>query len=242
MSTDAAAVARGDGRLRSVAGMSFESRRMADLSPEERPRERLRARGPEALTDAETLAVLIGAGVRGANATVVAQRLLARFGGIDAVARAGVNDLMRHRGIGEVAACRLVASFELRRRMNRASRAARVTDAAGLAALVTPLLTARPLETVLAVALAESGAVRDVLTLADGPPAHAELPVSAVLTEVLARGAAGIGLAHSHPGEAVVLLSDRAATRAIEDGAQACGLRFLAHVVVGRDGWVEVPP
>ncbi|PPF24489.1 hypothetical protein C5C42_14725 [Rathayibacter sp. AY1F7] len=67
---------------------------MADLPPEERPRERLRAYGPEALTDAETLAVLIGAGVRGANATVVAQRLLARFGGIDAVARAGVGDLM----------------------------------------------------------------------------------------------------------------------------------------------------
>ncbi|PPF49661.1 MULTISPECIES: RadC family protein [unclassified Rathayibacter] len=224
--------------------MSFETLgpRMADLPPEERPRERLRAYGPEALTDAETLAVLIGAGVRGANATVVAQRLLARFGGIDAVARAGVGDLMRHRGVGEVAACRLVASFELRRRMNRASRAARVTDAAGLAGLVAPLLAARPVETVLAVALAESGAVRDVLTLADGAPAHAEIPVAAVLAEVLARGAAGIGLAHSHAGEAVVLPSDRAATRAIADGAEACGLRFLAHVVIGRDGWAEAQP
>ncbi|WP_308471864.1 JAB domain-containing protein [Rathayibacter sp. AY1D5] len=149
---------------------------------------------------------------------------------------------MRHRGVGEVAACRLVASFELRRRMNRASRAARVTDAAGLAGLVAPLLAARPVETVLAVALAESGAVRDVLTLADGAPAHAEIPVAAVLAEVLARGAAGIGLAHSHAGEAVVLPSDRAATRAIADGAEACGLRFLAHVVIGRDGWAEAQP
>lgn len=242
MSTDAVASARGDGGVRSVAGMSFESPRMADLAPEQRPRERLRARGPGALTDAETLAVLIGAGVRGANATVVAQRLLARFGGIDAVARAGVVDLMRHRGVGEVAACRLVASFELRRRMNRASRAARVTDAEGLAELVIPLLAARPLETVLAVALGESGVVRDVLTLADGAPAHAELPVPTVLAEVLARGATGVGLAHSHPGEAVVLPSDRAATRAVAEGAEACGLRFVAHVVVGRDGWAEAPP
>lgn len=214
---------------------------MADLAPEQRPRERLQARGPEALTDAETLAVLIGAGVRGANATVVAQRLLARFGGIDAVARAGVSELVRHRGIGEVAACRIVASFELRRRMNRASRAARVVSAADLAMLVTPLLAARPLETVLAVALSESGAVRDVLTLADGAPAHAELPVPTVLAEVLARGAAAVGLAHSHPGEAAVLPSDRAATRALAEGAEACGLRFLAHVVIGRDGWEEAP-
>nr|WP_236720393.1 UPF0758 domain-containing protein [Rathayibacter sp. VKM Ac-2630] len=112
--------------------------RMADLAPEQRPRERLRAHGPAALTDAETLAVLIGNGVRGANATVVAQQLLARFGGIDAVARAGVVDLARQRGIGEVAACRIVASFELRRRMNGAHRAPRVTTAAELAALVGP--------------------------------------------------------------------------------------------------------
>lgn len=194
---------------------------MADLAPEQRPRERLQARGPEALTDAETLAVLIGAGIRGANATVVAQRLLARFGGIDAVARAGVTDLVRQRGVGEVAACRIVASFELRRRMNRASRAARITSAAELAALVTPLLAARPVETVLAVALADSGAVRDVLTLADGSPGHAEVPVSAVLAEVLGRGASGIGLAHNHPGAAAILPSDRAATRALAEGAEA---------------------
>ncbi|MWV48318.1 DNA repair protein [Rathayibacter sp. VKM Ac-2803] len=218
------------------------SPRMADLAPEQRPRERLRAHGAASLTDAETLAILIGTGVRGANATVVAQQLLARFGGIDAVSRAGVADLVRHRGIGEVAACRIVASFELRRRMNRVGRTARVLDAATLAALVTPLLAARPAETVLAVALTEAGAVRDVLTLADGPPAHADLPVSGVLAEVLARGAATVALAHSHPGEAHVLPSDRAATRALIEGAEACGLRFLAHVVVGSDGWEEAPP
>lgn len=213
--------------------------RIADLAPEERPRERLRARGAEALTDAETLAVLIGSGVRGANATVVAQQLLARFGGIDAVSRAGVADLARHRGIGEVAACRIVASFELRRRMNRAGRGGRVESAADLAELVTPLLAGRPLETVLAVALTATGAVRDVLTVADGVPVHAEVPVPAVLAEVLARGAAAVALAHSHAGEAVVLPSDRAATRALAEGAEACGLRFVAHVVVGRDGWEE---
>ncbi|ALS57360.1 JAB domain-containing protein [Rathayibacter toxicus] len=215
--------------------------RMADLAPEQRPRERLRARGVDSLTDAETLAVLIGAGVWGANATVVAQRLLARFGGIDAVARAGVNDLMRQRGVGEVAACRIVASFELRRRMNRATRATRVTSASELAALVTPFLAARPVETVLAVALSESGAVRDVLSLADGAPAHAELPVPTVLAEVLSRGARGIALAHSHAGEAAILPSDCAATRALAEGAEACGLRFVAHVVIGRDGWEEAP-
>ncbi|MCJ1673508.1 hypothetical protein MT355_09605 [Rathayibacter sp. VKM Ac-2929] len=216
--------------------------RMADLAPEERPRERLRARGPEALTDAETLAVLIGSGVRGANATVVAQRLLARFGGIDAVSRAGVADLVRQRGVGEVAACRIVASFELRRRMNRAGRTARVVDAAGLAELVTPLLAARPTETVLAVALTAAGAVRDVIALADGPPTHAEVPVAEILAEVLARGAAGVGLAHSHAGAADVLSSDLAATRALAEACAACGLRFVAHVVVGADGWREAPP
>jgi len=216
--------------------------RMADLAPEQRPRERLRAHGPASLTDAETLAVLIGNGIRGANATVVAQQLLARFGGIDAVARAGVVDLARQRGIGEVAACRIVASFELRRRMNRARRAPRVTSPVELADLVGPLLAARPDETVLAVALDASGAVRDVLALAAGAASHADLPVPAVLAEVLGRGAAAVALAHSHAGDAVILPSDRAATRALADGAQACGLRFVAHVVVGRDGWAQAPP
>ncbi|OOB89336.1 hypothetical protein B0T42_18065 [Rathayibacter sp. VKM Ac-2630] len=94
----------------------------------------------------------------------------------------------------------------------------------------------------LAVALDASGAVRDVLALADGAASHADLPVPAVLAEVLARGAATVALAHSHSGEATVLPSDRAATRALAEGARACGLGFLAHVIVGRDGWAEAPP
>ena len=66
---------------------------MRDLPESEKPRERLRHHGANALSNAELIAILLRVGVGGENVVVLAQRLLAHFGGLAGIARASVTEL-----------------------------------------------------------------------------------------------------------------------------------------------------
>lgn len=213
---------------------------MVDLPPEERPRERLQAHGPAALTDAEMVAILIGNGVRGANATVVAQSMLKQIGGVDALARAGVADLVRHPGIGPVAACRIVAAFELRRRMGRAMRSRTIADPTALAEVVVPLLGDRAGASILVIVADAAGRMRDAVTIAESTAAHPDAPAAEILAAVLSRGGEAFGVAHNHPnGHPEPTMSDLETTAALQRAAEACGVRLIAHLVVAGSGWAQ---
>ena len=82
-----------------------------DWPHDERPRDKLIARGGAALSDAELLAVFIGSGSRGQNAIEAGRALLAGAGGLKSLL-----DSPRSGGVGAVAWCRLVAALELGRR------------------------------------------------------------------------------------------------------------------------------
>src|SRR5207245_11085072 len=90
----------------------------AERRPEaERPRERLYWNGPEALADAELLALQLGSGVRGKSAIQVAREMLAAYGSLADVAGREVAELTKLSGVGPAKAARLVAAFELTRRL-----------------------------------------------------------------------------------------------------------------------------
>ena len=99
-----------------------ESLRLKDQPVNERPRERLVARGPDALTQAELIAILLRTGLRGANVVPVGQNLLQTFGSLNALARATVDELKQIAGVGPDKAATLVAAFALARRMEQERR------------------------------------------------------------------------------------------------------------------------
>src|SRR5262245_65046002 len=82
----------------------------------ERPRERLYWNGPEALADAELLAIQLGSGTCGKSAIEVAREVLAAYGSLAGVGALEAIELARHAGLGPAKAARLVATFELNRR------------------------------------------------------------------------------------------------------------------------------
>jgi DNA repair protein RadC len=91
--------------------------RIADLHESDRPRERLASLGPQALTNAELLAILLRVGVQGENAVDVGQRLLQEFGGLRGLHRVPFKELMDQRGMGEAKASQIKAAIELGRRL-----------------------------------------------------------------------------------------------------------------------------
>ena len=91
--------------------------RITDLHEAERPRERLSSLGPQALSNAELIAILLRVGVQGENAVQVGQRLLQQFGGLGGLHHAPFDELVNQHGIGEAKAAQIKAAIELGRRL-----------------------------------------------------------------------------------------------------------------------------
>lgn len=84
---------------------------------EDRPREKLELRGAAALTEAELLAILIGSGTKRITAVDLAKTLIAEYGNTAELAKCNFQELSRFKGIGKVRAIKLVAAFEILRRI-----------------------------------------------------------------------------------------------------------------------------
>src|SRR5437867_12599673 len=89
---------------------------ITDWPTDERPREKLIARGPKALSDAELLAIFLRTGVRGKTAVDVARGLLTRFGGLRALLTAPRTEVCREAGLGQAKYVMLQAALEIGRR------------------------------------------------------------------------------------------------------------------------------
>src|SRR5436190_20755725 len=89
---------------------------MKDLSPDDRPREKLLRHGAAALGDNELVALVLGSGHRRNGALGVANELLSARGGLHGLARAACGDLVRVAGVGPAKAAERVAAMELGRR------------------------------------------------------------------------------------------------------------------------------
>ncbi len=212
--------------------------RITDLPAGQRPRERLRRLGCDALSDAEVVAILIGAGRPGSNAVDLAHELIGSVGGLAGLTAAHVGDIERTAGIGPAAACRIVAAVELRRRSALAAPGPAISGTAGVAAAVLPHLQDRHRERIVVAVLDRRLRVLDVIGLPEGSGAHAAAPTADVLRLVLARGGHTFALAHNHPGGTLAAsVADREATEQIRGAADACGLRFLDHLIVAGEHW-----
>src|SRR5512134_2752603 len=112
--------------------------RIMDLHESDRPRERLATLGPQALSNAELIAILLRIGVTGESAVQMGQRLLQKFNGLGGLHRAPFKDLIDQHGLGEAKASQIKAAIELGRRLTLESpeERAAINSPADAAALV----------------------------------------------------------------------------------------------------------
>ena len=88
-----------------------------DIPAGERPRERLRDRGADSLSNSELLAILLRTGTRAESALDMATKLLARYQGLEGLAKASFQELAQTHGVGEAKAAQLLAALELAKRL-----------------------------------------------------------------------------------------------------------------------------
>ncbi len=198
---------------------------------DERPREKLLARGGAALSDAELLAVFIGSGRRGQSAVDLGRALLAGTGGLKALL-----DMPRARGIGGVAWCRLLAALELGRRYLDAEMklTTALADPAASGRYLKSRLCGYPYEVFACLFLDSRHRVIAFEELFRGSIDGASVHPREVVRRCLAHNAAAVILAHNHPsGTAEPSQDDRTITLRLRDTLGLIDVRVLDHIVVG---------
>jgi DNA repair protein RadC len=83
------------------------------------PGGKLRELGPERLTDAELLAILISSGIKGKPAEKIADEILAKFGSFKGMANQPLEKFLQFKGVSDVKIIRIAAAFEIARRLSK---------------------------------------------------------------------------------------------------------------------------
>lgn len=211
--------------------------KIKDQPASERPRERLAAKGPGALTDAELIAILLRTGLRGANAVEIGAQLLRQFGSLQALARASVDDLRKVKGIGRDKAVTLLAAFTLARKMaEELQRESPVLDnPEAIVALLKGQNLVKDVETLQVLLLNTRRRLIRVEEALDGTIDQLLVHPREVFKRAIAANAAAIVLAHNHPsGDPTPSEADIKVTRDLIRAGQLLKIEVLDHIILGR--------
>ena len=212
--------------------------KLKDQPASERPRERLRDKGPDALTTGELVAILLRTGLQGATVVDIGRALVKKYGSRHALARASWQQLAEHPGIGPDKAVTLLAAFSLARRLVEETLAEQPV-------LETPEAVARRMRED---ARLRSAEVFQVLLLntrrrmlgnpvkvADGTLDTILVHPREVFKPALDANAAAVVLVHNHPsGDPTPSEADIKVTRDLIRAGQLLKIEVLDHVILGR--------
>lgn len=210
---------------------------ISDWPADERPREKLLARGPRALSDAELLAIFLRTGVTGCSAVDLARDLLGRFGSLRALARAPLPDFCQARGLGQAKYVQLQAAVELSRRVLGEELRTRdvLSDPDSTRRYLTAWLRDRDREVFAGLFLDSQHRVLATEELSLGTVDAASVYPREVVKRALALGAAAVIFAHNHPsGVPEPSAADRALTDRLKQALALVDVRVLDHFVVGE--------
>jgi DNA repair protein RadC len=208
--------------------------RITDLLPEERPRERLLAKGADSLTDAELVAILLRSGIHGKSAVDLARELLTQYGGVTHLLEAGA-ELETIKGLGPAKRAQFAAAIELARRALKEElrRNTSLTSPGAVRDYLRLALAGRKEEVFLCIWLdAQHRAIgfeipfRGTLTQTSVYPRE-------IVKAALRVNAAAVIFAHNHPsGVAQPSQSDELLTRNLKDALSLIEVKVLDHFIV----------
>ncbi len=217
--------------------------RITDLAVSERPRERLAQLGPQALSNAELIAILLRVGVAGENAVRVGLRLLQTFGGLRGLHRAAYEEICQQRGVGPAKAAQIKAAIELGRRLALEAPEERpaIHAPADVAALLEYEMSALEQEHLRVLLLDTRNRVLEIVDLYRGSVNASQVRVGEVFRAAVRRNASAVILAHNHPsGDPTPSPDDVAVTRAIIEAGRLLDIAVLDHIVIGAGRWVSL--
>jgi len=221
----------------------YHSSSVREMPPEERPRERLARLGPEALRDAELLAVLFRTGTRKMGAVALAEALLRHFGDLRALSRASLEELQTFSGLGAVKAVEIKAALELGKRLarHRDTERKKIRTAEDVSDLLMIHFKECETEEFKVLLLNTKNEVQKVVDVSSGGADQTPALPRDVFRQATREGAVAVIACHNHPsGDPEPSRDDVALTKQLADAAELLGIRLLDHVVFGDGRYVSL--
>jgi DNA repair protein RadC len=212
--------------------------KLKDQPASERPRERLREKGPDSLSHGELVAILIRTGVKGANAVDIGKQLVQRYGSLNTLARSSWEQLAKEAGIGPDKAVTLVAAFSLARRLVKEvhGESPLLDTPEAVANFLREDIRSRTSEVFQVLLLnTRRRLMGEPVKISDGTLDTILVHPREVFRSAILANAAAIVLVHNHPsGDPSPSEADIKVTRDLIRAGQLLKIEVLDHVILGR--------
>lgn len=208
---------------------------------DDRPREKLLAKGRESLSDSELLAILINTG-SGKNSAVDLAKKILKLGqdNLDELGKISVKEMMTINGIGEAKAVTLVAALELGRRRTNTSILDKkyVRSSQELASFLKSSLKDHPYEVFAVVYLNRANKIKHFEILSKGGLTHTVVDPRIVFAKALEMQATSMVLCHNHPsGSLRPSRADEEITEKIKNAGKLLDIQVIDHLIVSDEGY-----
>lgn len=214
-----------------------------DLPQEERPRERLENFGAEALSAQELLALILGRGIRGESVMITVQKLLSRFGSLQALKEASLEDLKEIKGLGQAKAAQIKACMEIARRINNhevkvsKGRTKQIISPEDVYKLVRLKIQNYAKEHFFVLSFNSRNQLLGMDQVSVGTLDSNLVHPRETFEAAIRRHAAQIIIVHNHPsGDTSPSTDDIEVTKQVVDAGKIMGIEVLDHIILG-DGF-----
>jgi DNA repair protein RadC len=211
------------------------SLKIHEMSPQDRPREKLANHGAQSLSDSELIAILLRTGIPGSNAVDVARTLLTRHQSLSGLARCSVKEIASTKGVGFAKAVQLAAAFGLGSRLARESLARSRIDTPELVyELLGADMRALLKESLRVILLDTRHQLMRIEEISLGSLNESIAHPREIFRPALIYSAYAVIVAHNHPsGDPTPSESDHRLTRRLAEASQLLQIGFLDHVIIG---------
>jgi DNA repair protein RadC len=208
---------------------------------DDRPREKLVAKGKQALSDAELIAILIGSGNREESAVGLSKRILKSVeGNINSLAKLSVEKLIEFKGIGEAKAIAIITALELgkRRQLEIALEKPKITSSKNVFNLMQPIIGDIEHEEFWVLFLNNSNKVLAKTQISKGGLTATIVDVRLLFKRALELASVGIIVCHNHPsGKLEPSNADKQITQKIKQAGVTLDIKLLDHLIVTQKSY-----
>lgn len=223
--------------------MTMSQLKISEMPQDERPREKLLARGASALTDPELIAILLRTGLPGANAVQVAAKLLEQHKSLNGLSRCTVEEISLIPGIGPAKALHLVAAFNLGQRLARETLAHEKIDSPELVYnLLAPEMRVLHKESLRVILLDTRYHLLRIHEVSIGSVNESIAHPRDVFRPAVISSAYAVIVAHNHPsGDPSPSQADHSLTRRLAEAAELLQIKLLDHIIIGAPAHEREP-